>query len=90
MWFNVELASPVFLAGMVLIAAGFAMRHARSARNGPLILMALLCGFLIFFLRNFGQVLGENEQIPILIAAWSPPLVAVFLSVGLLLHLEDG
>ena len=90
MWFNVELAAPVFLAAMVLIAAGFTMRHARAGRSGPLILMALLCGFLIFFLRNFGQVLGENDQIPVLLASWSPPLVAIFLSVGLLLHLEDG
>lgn len=90
MWFNVEMAAPVFLAAMVLIAAGFTMRHARSGGSGPLVLMALLCGFLIFFLRNFAQVLGENEQIPIFLAAWSPPLVAILLSVGLLLHLEDG
>ncbi len=90
MWFNFEMATPVFLASMVLIAAGFTMRHARGGRSGPLILMALLCGFLIFFLRNFGQILGENEQIPILMAAWSPPLIAILMSVGLLLHLEDG
>ncbi len=90
MWYNQEMAAPAFLAAMVLIAAGFTMRHARSGGSGPLILMAILCGFLIFFLRNFGQVLGENGQIPILLAAWSPPLVAIFLSVGLLLHLEDG
>lgn len=89
-WLQVELAAPAFLAGMVLIAAGFTMRHARAGRSGPLILMALLCGFLIFFLRNFGQVLGENDQIPVLVAAWSPPLVAILLFVGLLLHLEDG
>jgi lipopolysaccharide export system permease protein len=41
-------------------------------------------------LRNFAQVLGENNEIPIMIAAWSPPLAALFLSLGLLLHLEDG
>jgi lipopolysaccharide export system permease protein len=89
-WFNIELAAPAFLAGMVLIAAGFTMRHVRGGRTGPLILIALICGFLIFFLRNFGQVLGDNAQIPILMAAWSPPLIAILFSVGLLLHLEDG
>lgn len=45
---------------------------------------------MIFFLRNFAQVLGENGQIPILIAAWIPPVAAIMLALGLLLHLEDG
>ena len=55
-----------------------------------LVLLALLGGFAIFFLRNFAQVLGENDQIPIVIAAWSPPIAAALLAVSLLLHLEDG
>jgi lipopolysaccharide export system permease protein len=49
-----------------------------------------LSGFLIFFLRNFAQVLGVNGQIPVVLAAWAPPAAAVMLAVSLLLHLEDG
>ena len=89
-WFQMELAQPVLLAAMVLIAAGFTMRHARLARTGALVLQALLCGFAVFFLRNFCQILGENGQLPIVIAAWSPPIAATMLALGLLLHLEDG
>ena len=89
-WFQMELAQPLLLAAMVLIAAGFTMRHARMARTGALVLQALLCGFAVFFLRNFGQILGENGQLPVLLAAWSPPVAATMLSLGLLLHLEDG
>jgi lipopolysaccharide export system permease protein len=89
-WLQMELALPLLLAAMVLIAAGFTMRHARMARTGSLVLMALLAGFSVFFLRNFGQVLGENGQIPILMAAWTPPVAATMLALGLLLHLEDG
>jgi len=89
-WYQIELASPLLLAAMVLIAAGFTMRHARMAQTGPLVLLALLAGFGVFFLRNFGQVLGENGQIPVVLAAWSPPAVAVLLALGFLLHLEDG
>ena len=85
-----ELAQPLLLAAMVLMAAGFTMRHARGGKTGQMVLMALMGGFMIFFLRNFAQVLGENGQIPILLAAWSPPIAATFLSLGLLLHLEDG
>ena len=89
-WLQMELALPLLLVAMVLIAAGFTMRHARMARTGSLVLMALLAGFAVFFLRNFGQVLGENGQIPIMMAAWTPPVAAAMLALGLLLHLEDG
>ena len=89
-WFQMELALPLLLAAMVLIAAGFSMRHARFGKPGKLVLLAMLSGFAIFFLRNFAQVLGENGQIPIMMAAWFPPIAAVMLSLGLLLHLEDG
>jgi lipopolysaccharide export system permease protein len=89
-WFQMELALPLLLAAMVLIAAGFTMRHARFGKTGTMVLLALMGGFGIFFLRNFAQVLGENGQIPIALAAWSPPIAAAMLSLGLLLHLEDG
>ena len=89
-WYQLELALPLMLAAMVLIAAGFTMRHARVSRSGSQVLLALLGGFSVFFLRNFGQVLGENGQIPIMMAAWAPPLAAALAALGLLLHLEDG
>jgi len=89
-WLQMELALPLLFASMVLIAAGFTMRHARFGKTGSMVMLALLGGFVIFFLRNFGQVLGENGQIPILLAAWTPPIAAALFALGLLLHLEDG
>lgn len=89
-WLWTEAALPLFLAAMVMIAAGFTMRHTRFGRTGAMVLMALLLGFSVYFLRSFAQVLGENGQIPVLLAAWSPPLAGILLSLGLLLHLEDG
>ena len=85
-----ELALPLLLTAMVLVAAGFCMRHTRFGKTGQMVLYALLAGFFLFFLRNFAQVLGENGQIPILVAAWVPPLAAALLALSLLLHLEDG
>lgn len=89
-WMQMEFALPLLLAAMVLVAAGFTMRHARFGRTGTLVLLAMACGFFIFFLRNFAQVLGNNGQIPILMAAWIPPVAAILLALGLLLHLEEG
>lgn len=89
-WLQMELALPLLLPAMVLIGAGFTMRHARFGNSGILVLAALVSGIAVFFVRNFAQVLGENGQIPVLLAAWSPPIAALLLSVSLLLHLEDG
>lgn len=89
-WLQMELALPLLLSAMVLVGAGFTMRHTRFGKTGLMVLFALLSGFGLYFLRNFAQVLGENGQIPVILAAWSPPVAAVLLSLGLLLHLEDG
>ena len=36
------------------------------------------------------SILGANGAIPVLAAAWGPPVSAMLLGVGLLLHMEDG
>lgn len=89
-WLHMELALPAFLVGMVLIGSGFTMRHQRGGRTGMMVLIALMLSFGLYFVRNFAQILGENGDIPIVLAAWAPPLAAIGLALGILLHLEDG
>jgi len=89
-WLQTELAQPMLLVTMVMIGAGFTMRHTRFGRTGLMILSALLLGFGIYFIRNFAQILGENGQIPVLLAAWAPPSAGLLLALGFLLHVEDG
>lgn len=89
-WLQVQLARPLFLISMVLIGAAFTMRHVRFGGTGVAVLTAVLLGFGVYFIRNFAQILGENGQLPIFIAAWAPPFAAIFLSLGLLLQAEDG
>lgn len=89
-WFQMELALPFLMAGMVLVGAGFTMRHTRFGRTGAMVLTAIMIGFGIYFLRNFAQILGDNGQIPVALAAWSVPVAAILLSLGILLNLEDG
>ncbi len=89
-WLQTELALPLMLVAMVMIGAGFTMRHTRIGRTGLMALAAILLGFGLYFIRNFSQVLGENGHIPVALAAWSPPVAAILMVLGLLLHLEDG
>ncbi|WP_372603302.1 LPS export ABC transporter permease LptG [Actibacterium sp.] len=89
-WLQMELAQPAIFVAMVLLAAVFTMRHTRFGRTGTMVMMAFGLGLGLYFLRDFAQVLGENGQIPVALAAWSPPLAAILMAGGLLLHLEDG
>ena len=89
-WFHTELALPAFLVSMVMIGASFTLRHQRGGRTGLMVMFAILLAFVIYFIRNFALVLGENGQLPAVLAAWAPPLAAMGLSLGILLHNEDG
>lgn len=89
-WFQMELAKPVFLIAMVLVAAAFTMRHVRFGKTGVSVLSAVMLGFGLYYVRNFAQILGENGQIPVVLAAWAPPVASVMLGLGILLHMEDG
>jgi lipopolysaccharide export system permease protein len=90
MWLQSELALPLTLVAMMLIGAGFTMRHTRFGNTASLVMTALLLAFAFFFLRNFASILGENGQIPIALAAWAPPSAVILAALALLLHLEDG
>lgn len=89
-WYQSELARPLFLMAMVLVGAAFTMRHTRFGGTGVSVLTAVLLGFALYFIRNFAQILGENGQIPVSFAAWGPPVASILLTLGLLLHAEDG
>ncbi|PWK60439.1 LPS export ABC transporter permease LptG [Roseicyclus mahoneyensis] len=89
-WLQMELSSPLMLAAMVLIGAGFTMRHTRFGRTGVMVLAAILLGFGTFFIRSFAQVLGETGQLPVALVAWAPPVAAILMALAFLLHTEDG
>ncbi len=85
-----ELAKPALFAAMVLIGAAFALRPARFGQVGVMIVLAILAGFSLYFLKDFAESLGASGAIPVIVAAWTPSLAAILLALGLLLHLEDG
>jgi lipopolysaccharide export system permease protein len=55
-----------------------------------MVLAAILLGFGVYFIRDFAEVLGESGQLPAALVAWAPPVAAILLAVGVLLHTEDG
>jgi len=85
-----EMARPILLIAMVLIGAGFSMRHARFGQTGIMVLIAVFSAFLLYSLKSIAESLGAAYEIPIALAAWGPPSAGILLTLGLLLHLEDG
>lgn len=85
-----ELARPLLLVAMVLIGAGFSMRHARFGQTGLMVLIAVFSAFILYSLKSIAEALGTANEIPIELAAWGPPAAGILLTMGLLLHLEDG
>lgn len=89
-WLQMELALPLTLAAMVLVASVFTIRHMRGRKTGGLVVAAFTCGLALFFLRSMAQVLGDSAGLPPTFAGWAPPIIAMLFSIGALLQLEDG
>ncbi len=87
---QMQLALPLLLTGMMLLALSLGIHHARAGGAGLRALVTILAGFTLFFLRNFAQVLGEAGQIPVILAAWGLPLATLLLAVGVMLNLEES
>ena len=91
MYWHELIAYPITMVAMVFIAAVFALPT--TNRQGKILLrliMAILCGFLLYFLTRITHVLGLSFSLPMVLAAWGPALIVIPLCVTALLHTEDG
>ena len=87
--FHMQLAKPILFATMVLIGGGFTMRHSRAFNTAMMVIVAILCILTVIFIQQFTKVMGEVETIHYAVAAWAPPIAALFIAVGLLSYLES-
>lgn len=88
-WLHSEIARPAFWVAMLIMAASFTMRQYRSGGTGLLVLGAVISGFVLYFVRRFAIILGDNGQLPALVAAWIPVIASLMVAMALLLHQED-
>lgn len=87
---NQMLASPLLLCAMVLIAATVSLRLSRLGGSAALVVAGVLIGFLLFFATDVASAFGKSGALPVGLAAWGPPLVALLLGAASLLYTEDG
>ena len=84
------LSQPLFYVGMVLLAAIVSMRPPRQRQGLILFGSGVFIGFVVFFMTSFLQALGASQQIPVILAAWSPALICFMLGISAIISLEDG
>ena len=84
------LSQPLLFIAMVLLAASVSMRPPRARGTLMLVVAGIVIGFFFFFSSSFLQALGASRQIPPLLAAWAPALIAFMLGVSAIMTLEDG
>lgn len=89
-YLNKEIALPVFMIGMFLIGGALNMGHSRLTKKGISLFASIIMGTGAFLLNNLTEILSENGAVPILLGTWSAPFITIFITLGIILHLEDG
>lgn len=85
-----QLASPLLLCAMVLIAATSSLRPNPRGRIAHIIATGLAIGFTFYVASDVVLAFGLSGRLPAELAAWGPASVCMMLGAALLFHLEDG
>ena len=88
--FQQLLATPFLFAAMSILAAAFSLRLVRLGGLGGLAGAGVAVGFVFFFFNQFSGALAGAGIIPLSLAAWAPPLIAMLSGLTLLCYTEDG
>jgi lipopolysaccharide export system permease protein len=84
------LATPLLLTAMTLVAAAFSLRLLRLGDLAGLAAIGVALGFAVFLLNQLCGALGSTDVVPVVVAAWAPPTLALLGAVTLLCYTEDG
>ncbi|WP_350333825.1 LPS export ABC transporter permease LptG [Coralliovum pocilloporae] len=84
------IALPVLLISMVLVAATVSLKISRMGGLTKLILGGVSAGFVLYVISKIAGDLGATGLVPPGIAAWTPSIVAMLMSMTILLYTEDG
>jgi Predicted permeases len=84
------LALPLLLVGMVFIGATFSLRTPRRGKIMLMVAAGIFSGFIIYFLSDLVHAMGLSGGLPLVVAAWVPPIATLLTGIWMMLHLEHG
>jgi lipopolysaccharide export system permease protein len=88
--YQLLLAQPFLLVGMVLLAASVSLRFFRFGGVPKMVLSGVAAGFLLYILSKVTADLSKAELMHPGAAAWVPVLFGVVTGFVVLLYQEDG
>jgi lipopolysaccharide export system permease protein len=88
--FHRKLSMPITLLAMAMIAAVLSLSTNRSGNRAAMTAAAIAAGLVIFFLNDISGALATIGLAPSWVAAWSPPLTALFVALATVSYREDG
>ncbi len=84
------LAKPLFLVGMVLLAATCSLRAFRFGNTQVMIIAGLFAGFVFFLLVEVSRKMALAGVTSAELAAWGPAVAGCLVASTVLLYQEDG
>jgi lipopolysaccharide export system permease protein len=88
--FHRKLALPVTLLAMSMIAAVLSLSTSRAGSRALMTAAAIGAGLVIYFVNDLAGALATSGYAPSWIAAWAPPLTALFIAMATVSYREDG
>lgn len=89
MLWHAQIAKIGMMIGFVLLAASFCLISTRHRSFSLIISISIVFAFLMHFFEHLVHAYGIAHKIPILLAAWIPPLVTVSCGYWLSILLDD-
>lgn len=90
LFFYELIALPFLYFAMSFLSIFFAFRHHRNPKTGLMMALTVIVGFITYFFLNLIHTLGLSGNIPILIAAFAPPIIILLSSFSGLIEREYG
>ena len=80
----------IFVLAMVFFAAAFSLRLNRRGGILNAMMAGMFVGSAVFSFNNVVTALGANQTLPVILAAWTIPILSLIGGQATLLYLEDG
>ena len=88
--FHRKLALPLALLSMAMIAAVLSLSSERFGKRALMAASAISAGLLVYFVNDISGALATAGYAPTWMAAWCPPLAALFIALATVSYREDG
>lgn len=83
-------ATPLILAAMTVVASAACLRLPRRGGAFQLVVVAAAAGFALYFTDSLLAALGQGGALPIFMAGWTAPTLAMLMGLLLISTIEDG